>query len=387
MGRAYRRVGCTPAQSAELWECWKAGQGLKAIGRALGKPSSCIFGHLKPTGGIRPPPRRRSRLALTLAEREEISRGLAAGRSMRAIASALGRAPSTISREIARNGGGRRYRAATADKRAWKSALRPKSCKLADHARLRRTVAAKLALNWSPEQIAGWLKRAYPGEPTRTVSHETIYKSLYVQARGVLKKELIAHLRSRRPIRRSRHASAKADARGRIADAISISERPASAEDRAVPGHWEGDLLCGSNNSHVVTLVERHSRYVMLAKVPNRETRTVVAALIRQVRKLPDELAKSLTWDRGKELADHKRFTMQTDIAVYFCDPQSPWQRGSNENTNRLLRQYFPKGTDLAQHSQAHLDTIARQLNERPRKTLDFESPAERFDACVAATR
>lgn len=306
---------------------------------------------------------------------------------MRAVASALGRAPSTVSREIARNGGGRRYRAAAADKRAWKAALRPKLSKLALHAPLRRIVAAKLALNWSPEQIAGWLKRIHPDDELARVSHETIYRSLYVQARGVLKKELIAHLRTRRPLRRSRHASAKADQRGRIPDAVSISERPASAEDRAVPGHWEGDLLCGSNNSHIVTLVERHSRYVILAKVPNRETRTVVAALIRQVRRLPDELVRSLTWDRGKELADHKRFTLQTDVAVYFCDPQSPWQRGSNENTNRLLRQYLPKGTDLAPHSQARLDAIARQLNERPRKTLDFQTPAERFQACVAATR
>jgi IS30 family transposase len=386
MGRSYRRVGFTPAQSAELWERWKAGQGLKAIGRVFGKPSSCIFNHIKPSGGIRPPPRRRSRLVLSLKEREEISRGLAAGRPLRAIASALGRAPSTVSREVARNGGARRYRAAAADKRAWKTALRPKPCKLAAHASLRQTVAAKLALNWSPEQIAGWLKRSYPGAQTRTVSHETIYRSLYVQARGVLKKELIAHLRTRRPLRRSRHASAKADQRGRIPDAISIRERPASAEDRSVPGHWEGDLLCGSNNSHIVTLVERRSRYVILAKVPNRETRTVVTALIQQVRKLPDELARSLTWDRGKELADHKRFTLETDVAVYFCDPQSPWQRGSNENTNRLLRQYFPRGTDLAPHSQAYLDDIAKQLNERPRETLDFHTPAERFLDCVAAT-
>lgn len=387
MGRTYRRVGFTPAQSAELWERWKAGQGLKSIGRALGKPSSCIFAHIKPSGGIRPPPRHRSGRALSLAEREEISRGLAAGRSMRAVASALGRAPSTVSREIARNGGGRRYRAAAADKRAWKAALRPKPCKLAVHGSLRRTVAAKLALNWSPEQIAGWLKHKHPGDEVARVSHETIYRSLFVQARGVLKKELIAHLRTRRPIRRSRHASAKADQRGRIPDAISIRERPASAEDRAVPGHWEGDLLCGSKNSFIVTLVERHSRYVILAKVPNRETKTVVAALIRQVRSLPDELAQSLTWDRGKELADHKRFTFETDVAVYFCDPQSPWQRGSNENTNRLLRQYLPRGTDLAPHSQARLNTIARQLNERPRKTLDFQTPAERFNSCVAATR
>ena len=219
------------------------------------------------------------------------------------------------------------------------------------------------------------------------MSHETIYRSLYVQARGVLKKELLQHLRTQRPIRRSRYSSAKRDQRGRIADAVSISERPASAEDRAVPGHCEGDLLCGSKNSFIVTLVERHSRYVLLAKIANRNTKSVVTALIRQARKLPDELYKSLTWDRGKELADHKRFTLATDIAVFFCDPQSPWQRGSNENSNRLLRQYLPRGIDLAPYSQAELNKIASQLNQRPRKTLDFQTPAERFSQCVAMTR
>jgi IS30 family transposase len=383
MKRAYYRIGFTAGQSAELWDRWKRGEGLKAIGRVFGKPSSCIFSHLSVSGGIRPPSRRRSRLALTLAEREEISRGLVASRSVRSMALALRRAPSTISREIGRNGGSRWYRAAAADKRAWKRALRPKPCKLAEHGQLRQAVAAKLERNWSPEQIAGWLKRTHPGTEACQVSHETIYRSLYVQARGVLKKELMLHLRSRRSIRRSRHATQK----GRqIANAVSIRERPASIEDRAVPGHWEGDLLCGSKNSNIVTLVERQSRYVMLAKVPNRETQTVVNALIKQARKLPDELYKSLTWDRGKELADHQRFTMETKIAVYFCDPQSPWQRGSNENTNRLLRQYFPHGTDLTSYSQAHLNSVARELNERPRKTLDFHTPAERFNECVAST-
>jgi IS30 family transposase len=385
--KPYHRIGFTPAQSTELWDRWRKGEGLTAIGRLLGKPSSCIFNHLRPSGGIRPPPRRRSRLVLSLAEREEISRGLVAGRSLRSMAQALGRSASTLSREIARNGGSQRYRAALADKRAWKQALRPKPCKLAMHAQLRQAVAAKLALEWSPQQIAGWLKWTHPGNEARQVSHETIYRSLYVQARGVLKKQLIEHLRSQRPIRRSRHATQKGDQRGRIANAVSIAERPASVEDRAVPGHWEGDLLCGSKNSFIVTLVERRTRYVMLAKVPNRETKTVVNALIKQARKLPDELYKSLTWDRGKELADHRRFTMETNVAVYFCDPQSPWQRGSNENTNLLLRQYFPKKTDLAPHSQAYLNRIARRLNERPRKTLDFHTPAERFSECVASTR
>jgi IS30 family transposase len=257
---------------------------------------------------------------------------------------------------------------------------------LASHESLRLIVASKLEDNWSPEQIAGWLKRAYPDDEAYRVSHETIYRSLFVQARGVLKKELQAHLRSQRAIRRSRHATGKGDQRGKIVDAVSIRDRPSSVEDRAVPGHWEGDLLCGSSNSHIVTLVERHSRYVMLAKVPNRESRSVVTALIEHAQSLPGELCRSLTWDRGKEMAEHKRFTMATDVAVYFCDPQSPWQRGSNENTNRLLRQYFPKGTDLSVHSQERLNEVARQMNQRPRKTLDYETPAERFDACVAMT-
>jgi len=386
MRRKYRRTRVTAAESAELWERWKRGEGLHAIGQVLGRGHTSIAAHIRPSGGIRPPLRRRSRLALTMAEREEISRGIAEGRSVRAIARVLGRAASTISREIGRNGGSRRYRAEASDQRAWKQALRPKLCKLAMHGQLRQAVGTKLEMNWSPEQIAGWLKRSYPENEARRVSHETIYRSLYVQARGVLKQELMEQLRSQRRFRRSRHATQKTGVHGQIVGAVSISERPASVEDRAVPGHWEGDLLCGSKNSFIVTLVERHTRYVMLAKVPNRETQTVVNALIRQARKLPDELYRSLTWDRGKELADHKRFTMETDIDVYFCDPQSPWQRGSNENTNRLLRQYFPKGMDLAPHSQAHLNKVARQLNERPRKTLDFHSPAERFNDCVAST-
>jgi transposase, IS30 family len=381
MGLRRKRRFFTAAESAEIWDRWRRGEGLKSIGRVFGKTSSSIFAHIRPSGGIRPSPRRRSRLALTLAEREEISRGLVHGHSLRRIACSLGRAPSTVGREIARNGGSGAYRAAASDRRARDRALRPKPCKLAMHDQLRQAVAAKLERNWSPEQIAGWLKRTHP--EACQVSHETIYRSLYVQARGVLKKELLLHLRSRRPIRRSRHATQK----GRhIVNAVSIRERPASIEDRAVPGHWEGDLLCGSKNSNIVTLVERHSRYVMLAKVPNRETQTVVNALIKQARKLPDELYKSLTWDRGAELADHQRFTMETKIAVYFCDPQSPWQRGSNENTNRLLRQYFPHGTDLTSYSQAHLNSVSRELNERPRKTLDFQTPAERFSECVAST-
>jgi IS30 family transposase len=340
---------------------------------------------VSPHGGIRPVERRRSRLALTLSEREEISRALVARYSIRSIARSLGRAPSTVSREVGRNGGTRRYRAAKADAQAWARARRPKHCKLATSAWLRRVVAQQLRLNWSPEQIGGWLKRTHPGQGAYQVSHETIYRSLFVQTRGVLKKELMQYLRSQRTMRHSRHGSGKGDGRGQIKDMISIRERPAEVEDRAVPGHWEGDLLSGPKDSYIVTLVERHTRYVMLAKVADKRTATVVTALIKQARKLPSELYKSLTWDRGKELTDHRKFSLATDIDVYFCDPQSPWQRGSNENTNRLLRQYFPKGTDLSVHSQAHLNKVARQLNERPRKTLGFETPAERFNACVAS--
>jgi len=381
----YRR-GFTAAEKTELWDRWQRGESLKAIGRAFGKPSSSIYFQVAPHGGIRPAPRRRSRLALTLPEREEISRGIAAHRSARSMARLLGHSPSTVSREIRRNGGYDRYRAALADEKAWARARRPKRCKLAHSPRLRQTVASKLRLNWSPEQIAGWLKRCHPEDEFCRVSHETIYRSLFVQARGVLKKELLGHLRSKRTIRRSKRAGLNGDRRGQIKDIVSIRQRPAAAEDRAVPGHWEGDLLSGSKNSYIATLVERHTRYVMLAKVANKDTQTVVAALIKQANKLPDELFKSLTWDRGKELADHRRFTLATNIDVYFCDPQSPWQRGSNENTNGLLRQYFPKGTDLSGYSQAHLNKVARQLNERPRETLKYETPAERFNACVAST-
>ena len=307
------------------------------------------------------------------------------GHSLRSIAASLGRAPSTVSREINRNGGRRRYRASEADQSAWDRAHRPKRCKLVQNRALARIVAKKLKQLWSPEQIAGWLKRTYPDDENLQVSYETIYRSLFIQARGALKKELLQHLRRKRATRRSRHHTQKTDNHGRILDTVSISERPAAAEDRAVPGHWEGDLISGKNNTHIATLVERHTRLVMLAKVDNKKTETVINALIKQAHKLPRELYKSLTWDRGKEMADHKRFSLATDIDVYFCDPQSPWQRGSNENTNGLLRQYFPKGTDLSVHSQAKLNAVARQLNERPRKTLDFETPAERFSQCVAS--
>jgi IS30 family transposase len=380
------RIKYTAKQKAEIWDRWQRGESMRSIGRLFDRPSSSIYMQLSPTGGIRPSPRRRSRMALTLSEREEISRGIAGCQSLRSIAAQLRRAPSTISREVNRNGGLKSYRASRADQAAWDRAHRPKPCKLAQHPMLKRIVAGKLKKHWSPKQIDGWLKRQYPDNENRHVSHETLYRSLFIQARGVLKKELQQYLRSQRAIRRSRHASLKNDGLGKICNAVSIRERPASVEDRAVPGHWEGDLICGSNNSFIATLVERHTRYVMLARVKGKDTETVINALIKQAMKLPSELYKSLTWDRGSEMADHQRFTLATDIQVYFCDPQSPWQRGSNENTNRLLRQYFPKGTDLSVHSQATLNRVARELNERPRETLEFETPAERFNACVAST-
>jgi len=382
-----RRIYYTASQRAEIWDRWQRGESMSSIGRRFDRESSSVFSVISPTGGIRPADRKRGSRALSLAEREEISRGLSVGEPLRAIARRLGRSPSTISREVRRNGGPARYRATASDQAAWDRALRPKPCKLACSPPLARAVSAKLRRKWSPEQIAGWLRRSFPEEPHRQVSHETIYRSLYIQARGVLKKELLDHLRARRTIRRSRHASLKRNGHGQIKDAVSISERPASVEDRAIPGHWEGDLIGGTKNSYIATLVERHSRYVMLVKVANKDTRSVVSALIRQTQRLPRELYKSLTWDRGKELADHPRLTLATDVDVYFCDPKSPWQRGSNENTNRLLRQYFPRGTDLSLYSQAKLSAVARQLNERPRKTLEYQTPAERFQACVAATR
>jgi IS30 family transposase len=317
-----------------------------------------------------------------LAEREEISRGVAVGRSLRSIALRLGRSPSSISRELSRNGGLAGYRAHAAEQAAWDRALRPKRCKLALNRPLARMVAKQLRRRWSPWQIAGWLKQKYRHDETRQVSHETIYKTLFIQARGALKKELLAHLRRSRGMRRSRHHTLKNGTRGQITDAVSIRERPAEVEDRAVPGHWEGDLLFGSHNSQIATLVERRTRYVMLARVKGKDTETVIDALIKQAHKLPRELYKSLTWDRGKEMADHKRFTLDK---VYFCDPQSPWQRGSNEQINGLLRQYFPKGMDLTDVHQNKLNAVARELNERPRETLDFESPAERFSQCVAS--
>ena len=381
-----KRSRLSLTQRTEIWSRWKSGQSLHEIGRAFGKPHTSVRCLLLPRGGIPPAARRRSRLALTLPEREDISRGIASGSSIRETARRLDRAASTVSREVTRHGGRPVYRAHEADDHAWESALRPKKCLLALHPRLRDVFASKLILDWSPEQISGWLKTHYPDDESMRVSHETIYRSLFIQARGVLKKELMDHLRSKRRMRRSRHAMASGQSRGQIVDAISIRERPAEVEDRAIPGHWEGDLLSGAKNSYIATLVERHSRFAMLIKVSSKDTEVVVAALSRHVRKLPATLRRSLTWDRGLEMAKHKTFTVATNVKVYFCDPQSPWQRGTNENTNLLLRQYFPRGTDLSGYSQAQLDQVALRLNERPRKTLGFQTPTSRLQASVAST-
>jgi transposase, IS30 family len=380
------RPGLSPERKAELWDRWKNGQSLSEIGSALGKHAASIFGVVARSGGIAPATRRRSRLALTMSEREEISRGIATGASIRQIALVIQRSPSTVSREITRHGGPAKYRATEAESRAWDQARRPKLCLLTRHSRLQRVVADRLQLDWSPQQISGWLKVHFADDGGMRVSHETIYRSLFIQARGALKSELISHLRSGRVMRRAKNASTAGQARGQIIDAISIRERPAEIEDRAIPGHWEGDLITGSNNTHIATLVERHSRFTMLVKVNGKDTASVVTALTKQVRKLPAELRRSLTWDRGMELAEHKRFTVATNVQVYFCDPQSPWQRGTNENTNGLLRQYFPKGTDLSQYSQGDLNKIALRLNQRPRQTLGFHTPAAKLEASVALT-
>lgn len=381
-----RRSTVTDAQREELWRRYKAGETILGIGRALSQRPSNIRRTLEASGGIAPRQRCRSPRVLSLGEREEISRGIAAGRTLRGIARGLKRAVSTVSQEVARHGGRGHYRAAQADWTAWESARRPKTCLLARNRELQRIVAGKLKQDWSPQQIAGWLRDQYPDSPEMWVSHETIYRSLFVQARGALKKELIGHLRSKRRVRRSRHATDRGLGRGEITDAVSIRQRPAEVEDRAVPGHWEGDLVEGSRGTYIATLVERRSRFVVLVKLSEKRTEAVVDALIRAVRKLPAALRKSLTWDRGMELADHTKFTVATDVKVYFCDPYSPWQRGSNENTNGLLRQYYPKGMDLSAVSQAQLDLVARKLNTRPRETLDWKTPAYILETSVSTT-
>jgi IS30 family transposase len=384
--RPGRRRIFTASQRAELWRRYKAGESILGIGQAMERACTTVHRELQYTGGIAPAERSRSSRVLSLIEREEVSRGIAAGHSIRAIARGLSRAASTVSQEVSRHGGRELYRAAEADLAAWESALRPRLCLLAKNRPLQRIVAVKLQQDWAPQQIAGWLKDEYPGNPELWVSHETIYRSLFVQARGALKKELIGHLRSKRRIRRSRHATYFGEGRGQIIDAVSIRQRPAEVEDRAVPGHWEGDLVEGSRGTYIATLVERQSRFVIIVKVADKKSDIVVTALIKAVRKLPIALRRSLTWDRGSELANHAQFTIATDVKVYFCDPSSPWQRGSNENTNGLLRQYYPKGRDLSGVSQAQLDTVARKLNTRPRETLHWKTPAYMLGTSVSAT-
>jgi len=384
--KGYRKRSAVEATQALIWHRWGEGLPMVAIASGLRIRENGVRAIIGAYGGIRPPQRCRSQRVLSAAEREEISRGLQAGCSMREIARHLRRAPSSITREVRRHGGMGLYRAFNADERAWRRARRPKRCLLARDERLRQLVTQKLLIDWSPEQISVWLKKTYPADETMRVSHETIYRSLFVQARGVLKQELTAHLRRRQTVRRNRKATSRPAPHGHIVDAVCIRERPAQVEDRAVPGHWEGDLLCGDPHSQIATLVERKSRFVMLVKVPSKSTEVVVAALSKHVRKLPSQLRRSLTWDRGLELSGHKQFTLATQMQVYFCDPRSPWQRGSNENTNGLLRQYFPKGQDVSQYPQRHLDKIAMRLNQRPRKTLDFSTPAQRFAQSVAST-
>jgi len=374
------RPGLSLQAKAELWNRWKQGESLSDIARALRKNGGSIFGVLRLRGGIAPALRRRSRLVLTFEEREEISRGIAAGLSVRALAKDIGRAPSTISREIAKNGSRVNYRGGEADAKAWDRAKRPKKCVLSTNHKLCSIVAGKLKLQWSPQQIAGWLQTQFPNDRNLHISHETIYRTLFVQARGALKKELQRHLRSGRVMRHARTATRKGQTRYQIVDAVSIRERPPEIEDRSVPGHWEGDLLCGAGNTHIATLVERQSRFTLLVKLPAKDASSVAKAMSRRISKLPAVLRRSVTLDRGPEFAAHKKFSIATDAKVYFCDPKSPWQRGTNENTNRLLRQYFPDGTNLSQFSQAYLDRIALRLNQRPRKTLQYRTPASKLN-------
>ena len=379
MGSKVSLRGFSKKQQIDIWDRWRKGESLSDIGRGIGKHAGSIHHVIALYGGISPSPRSRSSKALTLKEREEISRGLAAKLSIRKIALKINRPPSTVSREIHRHGGKIAYRACEADEDAWNQALRPKQGLLAKNDELRKLVIEKLRLKWSPEQISGWLKHMFPNNPDKWVSHETIYKSLYIQARGTLKKELCKHLRTGRMMRRPKNARVDRVPRGQIIDGIPISDRPPEVEKRAIPGHWEGDLIAGSNNTYIATLVERYSRFTLLIKVKGKDTVSVVSALQKQIQKLPEILRLSLTWDRGMELAYHKRLSIATDLKIYFCDPRSPWQRGTNENTNGLLRQYFLKKTDLSIYSQKYLNAIALQLNQKPRKVLQFFSPLDKI--------
>ena len=382
--RARRPVSAR--ETKEIWDRYRRGESISSIARALGRDPALVHDRVSANGGIRNnrvDEPRRSPNNLSLAEREVISRGIARDLSLRDIATELRRAPSTISREVNRNGGRAAYRAATAESCAENYAARPKDWKFDQCPRLQRLVATKLAVRWSPQQISGWLKRTYPGDPSMNVSHETIYRSLFIQTRGLLKKELLSCLRASRRYRvhkRGAHVSH----RGAIVDGLSIRQRPAEASDRAVPGHWEGDLLLGDPRSCIATLVERTSRFTMLVRLPSKQSSVVTAALAKHIQKIPTELRRSLTWDRGTELAKHKQLALAANLKVYFCDPHSPWQRGSNENTNGLLRQYFPKGQSISHVTQTELNAVARELNQRPRQTLDFRSPAEFYSSFVA---
>jgi IS30 family transposase len=365
-----------------IWELRARGLSDREIGRRLGLARGTVSNHLARAGGIRPRARRRAERCLSLEEREEISRGIARGHSARTIARALRRSHTTIARELKRCGGRWRYRAHAAEREAWARARRPRPTKLELCPELRWLVEERLCDDNSPEQIAGWLRLAYPDNEAMRVSHETIYRALYVQARGGLKRELTKHLRKGRSRRYARQQSSKAQGQGKLTDMVMISERPPEVEDRAVPGHWEGDLLMGNRQSAtaIATLVERQTRYCQLVALPEGPSAEAVAeALAKSITTLPAQLRRSLTWDQGSEMSEHKRFSVETGVDVYFCDPQSPWQRGSNENTNGLLRQYFPKGESLGGVTQERLDEVAAKLNRRPRKTLGFHTPAEKL--------
>jgi IS30 family transposase len=367
-----------------IWELRAEGGSEAEIGRGLGLPKRTVSKYLERVGGIRPRARRRPERCLTLAEREEISRGIARGDSARTIGLILGRSHTTISREINGCGGRRRYRAHAAERAAWRRARRPRPTKLELCPVLRELVIERLGQDHSPQQISGWLRLSYPDNDAMQVSHETIYRALYVQARGSLARELTRHLRTRRQKRFARAHSSHGQGPGRIAEMVMISERPPEVADRAVPGHWEGDLLMGTRDSAIATLVERQTRYCQLVALPEgTNAEPVCAALKASIRTLPVQLRRTLTWDQGKEMAEHRRFSVETGVEVYFCDPRSPWQRGSNENTNGLLRQYFPKGKSLAGVTQAELDEVARKLNGRPRQTLGFRTPAEKLTELI----
>jgi len=375
------------ADKETIWDMREAGVPVKRIAEHLGRQNCSVRKFIATTGGRRPSARERCALRLSVAEREEISRGLAAGLSIRTIARGLNRSPSTICREVNANGGQAKYRALPADLGAQRRALRPKRAKLAQCRRLRRVVERKLEARWSPQQISGWLAERYPLDPEMRVSHETIYQSLFVQSRGALRKELHACLRTGRAMRRAKAYTKGGVGQGQIRNMVMISERPAEVADRAVPGHWEGDLIFGKKMTSIGTLVERHSRYVILLKLPNGHGAPAVrAAMTKRILTLPAQLRRSITWDQGKEMAEHVQFTIDTGVQIYFCDPKSPWQRGSNENTNGLLRQYLPRSSDLSQCTQRELDAIARSLNTRPRQTLSWMTPSQAFANAVATT-